>query len=97
MTAQLLLGFQAIEVVVCMCVRAPVRAKLFLAVSQLLSALPTCVSACSRVIHFSALLVFEDVCGGVPASLLTTICFSSVRKRIPRRPCSHQRGLRTSP
>uniref|UniRef100_A0A8C3A2U9 Uncharacterized protein n=1 Tax=Cyclopterus lumpus TaxID=8103 RepID=A0A8C3A2U9_CYCLU len=35
--------------------------------------------------------------GGMPASLLTTVCFSSIRKRIPQQPCSHQKGAAHKP
>ncbi len=78
------------------------RAKLFwlsVNVSQFCPPVFVCVDVCfsSCLIQlFSALLVFQDVCGGVPASL-TTVCFSSVRKRIPQQPRSHQKGAAHKP
>lgn len=56
-----------------------VQGQSFLAVNEFLSSAYLCEFVC----HLSALLVFQDLCGGVPACLLTTVGFSSIRKRIP--------------
>ena len=87
-------------VCVCVCAHEPFRAKLFwLSVmsSQLCPPVRPCVCLTCDPALLGSASVSGRVWGGVPASLPTTICFSSIRKRIPLQPCSHQRAAHKPP